>query len=290
MEESINHSPLKLASVEKITGVTPEEFFNQYALPEKPVVLTDFSQKWKALKKWTPEYFITKYGDNEVQVYNGNFSKPGKTYMGKAMTMKFSDYLNSILNSGRDLRMFLYNIVSKAPELKDDVTLPPLMKGFSKRFLFMFFGPKGAVTQIHYDIDMSHVFHTAIVGRKRFVLFPQSESKKLYRHPFTIRSYVDVDNPDLETYPLLSEAKGFEVVLEPGQTLFIPSGYWHHVVYEDAGYAISLRCPHHHLSKRIEGVFNLLFMQMVDRLVNKMAPKKWFKWKEKRAFKAARQY
>ncbi len=287
---STSHSPLELKSVEKVTGLNPQSFFEAYAQNEKPVVLKDFAHDWPALKKWTPKYFIEKYGDNEVQVFNGNFSRPGKTYMGKATTMKFSKYLESILVSGQDLRMFLYNIVSKAPELKDDVSLPPLMKGFSKRFLFMFFGPKGAVTQIHYDIDMSHVFHTAIVGRKRFVLFPQSESKKLYRHPFTIRSYVDVDNPDLQKYPMLKEAEGYEVILEPGETLFIPSGFWHHVVYEEAGYAISLRCPHHRFYKRIEGVFNLLFMQMVDRLVNKLAPESWYKWKEKQAFKHARQH
>lgn len=280
---------LNLENVERVEGLSPEQFFNHYAREGRPVVLKDFASEWSALKKWQPEYFIEKYGNNEVQVYNGNFSKPGKSYMGKATSMRFGDYLNSILNSGKDLRMFLYNIVSKAPELKNDVTLPPLMKGFSKRFLFMFFGPKGAVTQIHYDIDMSHVFHTAIKGKKRFVLFAQSESRKLYRHPFTIRSYVDVDNPDFEKYPLLREAKGFEVILEPGETLFIPSGFWHHVVYEDAGYAISLRCPHHNWWKRLEGVWNLLFVQMVDRLNNKVAPQLWFKWKQNRAIKLARQ-
>ncbi len=279
-----------LASVEKINVESPEAFFTQYAKPGKPVVLKNFAKDWNALEKWTPEYFIEKYGDNEVQVYDGGFSKPGKSYMSKAKTMKFRDYLNSILYTGKDLRMFLYNIISKAPELKEDVILPPLMKGFSKRFLFMFFGPKDAVTQIHYDIDMSHVFHTAIVGRKRFVLFDQTESKKLYRHPFTIRSYVDVDHPDFKKYPALKEAQGYEVTLDPGETLFIPSGYWHHVVYEEAGYAISLRCPHHSFFKRVEGVFNILFMQMVDRFVNKLAPTKWFKWKEKKAFKLAKDF
>jgi hypothetical protein len=279
---------LHLEAVPRKENLSSHEFFTQYAKPNRPVVLKDFAKDWPALKKWSPEYFEETYGDNTVQVYNGSFSKPGKSYMGRARDMRFGDYLNSILNSGQDLRMFLYNIVSKAPELKKDVNLPPLMKGFSKRFLFMFFGPKGAVTQIHYDIDMSHVFHTAIKGRKRFVLFAQSESKKLYRHPFTIRSYVDVDNPDFEKYPLLKEAKGFEVMLEPGETLFIPSGFWHHVVYEDAGYALSLRCPHHNLSKRIEGVFNLLFMQMVDRFINKLAPQRWYEWKEKRARGLAR--
>ncbi len=280
---------LNLDDVQRVAAISPDQFFSKFAREGKPVVLKDFASDWAALKKWQPEYFIEKYGDNEVQVYNGSFSQPGKSYMGKASTMRFGDYLNSILNSGKDLRMFLYNIVSKAPELKNDVSLPPLMKGFSKRFLFMFFGPKGAVTQIHYDIDMSHVFHTAIKGRKRFVLFPQSESKKLYRHPFTIRSYVDVDNPDFEKYPLLKEAKGYEVTLDPGETLFIPSGFWHHVVYEDAGYAISLRCPHHNWWKRLEGIWNLLVVQMVDRLNNKIAPQLWYQWKKNRAIKLARQ-
>jgi len=279
-----------ISLVEKIEVDSPEVFFNQYAKPGKPVVIKNFAKDWQAIKKWTPEYFIDKYGDNKVQVYDGDFSKPGKSYMSKARIMKFSDYLNSILYTGKDLRMFLYNIISKAPELREDVTLPPLMKGFSKKFLFMFFGPKNAVTQIHYDIDMSHVFHTAIVGKKRFVLFDQAQSKKLYRHPFTIRSYVDVDHPDFNKYPALKEAQGFEVVLEPGETLFIPSGFWHHVVYEEAGYAISLRCPHHKLTKRIEGVFNILFMQMVDRFVNKLAPHKWFQWKEKKSFELAKDY
>ena len=280
---------LNLQEIERVQGLSSNDFFSHFVREEKPVVLRDFASDWPALKKWSPDYFIEKYGDNEVKVYNGSFSKPGKSYMGRATSMRFGDYLNSILNSGKDLRMFLYNIVSKAPELKNDVFLPSLMKGFSKRFLFMFFGPKGAVTQIHYDIDMSHVFHTAIQGRKRFVLFPQSESKKLYRHPFTIRSYVDVDNPDFKKFPLLKEAQGFEVTLEPGETLFIPSGFWHHVVYEDAGYAISLRCPHHHWWKRAEGFWNLLVIQMVDRLNNKLAPQRWYNWKQNRASKLARQ-
>ncbi|MAF78933.1 MAG: transcription factor [Halobacteriovoraceae bacterium] len=284
---STNKLP-NLQTIEKIEVHSSQEFFNQYALPGKPVVLKNFASDWNALKKWTPEYFISKYGNNDVQVYDGNFSRPGKSYMSKAKMMKFDDYLNSILYKGKDLRMFLYNIISKAPELREDVKLPPLMKGFSKKFLFMFFGPKDAVTQIHYDIDMSHVFHTAIVGKKRFILFDQTESKNLYRHPFTIRSYVDVDNPDFEKFPALKKVQGYEVILEPGETLFIPSGFWHHVVYEEAGYAISLRCPHHHLHKRIEGIFNILFMQMVDRFVNKLAPLKWFKWKEKKAFQLAK--
>ena len=79
-------------------------------------------------------------------------------------------------------------------------------------------------------------------GRKRITLFGPECSPRLYRHPFTVRSYVDPERPDFRRFPGLAGVEGHQVVLEPGETLFIPSGFWHHVVYEEGGYSISLRC------------------------------------------------
>lgn len=274
---------LNLKPVERVHSIDSKTFKDNYFNPHIPVVISDFSKDWPALNKWTPEYFQSKYGKNEVKVFNGDFGKPGKSYMGVSQTMAFGDYLQKIFFSSSDLRMFLYNIMKHAKELTQDVIKPTLVKGFSENFYFMFFGPKGAVTQIHYDIDMSHVFHTTFQGRKRFVLFAQDQSKFLYRHPLTVRSYVDVDNPDFTKFPKLKEAQGYEVILEPGETLFIPAGHWHHIVYEDAGFALSLRCRHQNLFKRIQGFYNILVMQMLDRLINKIDSGKWFEWKESRA-------
>ena len=269
--------------VDRVSGLTPDEFRTRFADTDQPVVLQDFAKDWAALEKWTPEYFKEKYGSNQVKVFSGDFGKPGETYMSKADTMAFGTYLDEILTHGKDLRIFLYNIMSNAPELYNDITLPKLLDGISKNFLFTFFGPKGAVTQNHYDIDMTHVFHTAIRGRKKIYLFHPDQSQKLYRHPFTIRSYIDIEQPDFERYPHARGVKGYKIMLEPGETLFMPAGFWHHMIYEDAGYAISLRCPHHKWGKRLEGYYNLTVMQGVDRVANKIAPKAWFDWKEKRA-------
>lgn len=276
-------SPLKFRSIDRVDGLTPERFKKDYLLPERPVVFKDFSKDWKARELWTPEFFLEHYGDNPVKVYDMNFGTPGKKYMSNLKMMSLRDYLTEMLAGRTTLRLFLYNMIKVAPELKAHVELPKWMKGFSENFMFMFFGAEGSVTQMHYDIDLSHVFHTAFTGRKRFYLYPPSESKKLYRHPFTIRSYVDVLNPDFERYPKLKEAEGDYVELEPGETLFIPAGYWHHVVYDEPSIALSLRCAHHRWWKRVEGVFNILFMQMVDRLMNKLSPSRWYHWKEKRA-------
>ncbi len=235
------------------------------------------------MAKWTPEFLGSQYGHLDINVHNASFASPGKTYMSSFGKMAFGEYLERVLTKDDDLRMFLYNMPSKIPELKADVILPTIADGFSSRFMFMFFGCKGSVTPLHYDIDMSHVFHTAIYGTKRFVLFAPDNSRWLYQHPFTVRSYVDVDHPDFDRYPALEHAKGYEVILRPGETLFIPCGYWHHVFYEEGGYAISLRCANERFPEWFQGWFNLLMISPLDRVMNSLFSDRWFKWKQSRA-------
>jgi hypothetical protein len=274
---------IQYREIPRVENLDRQTFADSFLKHNRPVVFKDMAKDWPALTKWNKEYFTEKYAQNQVKVYDSNFGTPGGKYMSSLKTMNFADYLDDLESGETTLRMFLYNIIKEAPELKDDLDLPTIMDGFSKNFMFMFFGAKGSITQLHYDIDMSHVFHTAFSGIKRFYLFAPAESKNLYRHPFTIRSYVDPVNPDFERYPKLKDVVGDYVELQAGETLFIPAGYWHHVVYDEPSYALSLRCAHQSLSKRAEGIFNILCMQMLDRLINKINAEKWFDWKKERA-------
>jgi Cupin-like domain len=279
-------SELSLSAVDKVSTIRSQDFTNTYFKPLKPLVIEDTAKSWPALTKWTPEFFKEQHGQKQVKIYDGSFVKAGENYMSDAKMMILSDYIEQVLNTPQDLRMFLYNIKSEIPEIIDDIVFPDLVKGFSKKFVFMFFGCKDSVTQMHFDIDMSHVFHTALYGKKTITLFPFEQSKNLHRYPFTCRSYVDIDNPDYERFPGLRKAKGYKVVLEKGETLFIPSGYWHHVVYNEPGYAVSLRCSNSTLMGKLQGAYNLLVMQMVDRVMNRVSSDSWFKWKESRALQA----
>lgn len=72
-----------------------------------------------------------------------------------------------------------------------------------------------------------------IIGRKKLTLYAPNQAPHLY----PMKAYnnyqpcwVSPEKPDFKTYPEFSKAKGIEVVLQPGELLIQPAG-WFHAVY-----------------------------------------------------------
>ncbi|HOY05094.1 MAG TPA: cupin-like domain-containing protein [Saprospiraceae bacterium] len=277
---------LELQPVERRTGLTPEQFSKEYLHPMKPVIFTDLTASWPAREKWTIEHFKNKHGQLRVPVVSNNYSKPGKGYMEPDRVISFKEYLEILESGPNDLRIFLWNIFKVAPELRQDFRIPTIMDGFVDELPFMFFGGEGSKVALHFDIDMSHVFLNQIHGRKRVLLFPPDQGRNLYRHPFTVASYVDLNNPDYEKYPALAKAKGYEVMLEPGESLFMPSGFWHYIEYTDGGYSISLR-SFGSVPARLRGIANIATHYVVDKGLNRLIGPSWRKMKERMAERRA---
>lgn len=277
---------LALQPVDKRSGLTREIFAEEYLKLGKPVVFTDLIDSWPAKSKWSIEFFKNKYGHLEVPVVSNNYSKPGKGYMTPDMVIPLSEYLEKLQDGPTDLRLFLYNIFRHAPELTQDFEIPTIMDGFIKEFPFMFFGGEGSKVALHYDIDLSHVFLNQFHGRKRVVLFSPEQSKYIYQHPFTVASYIDVNNPDYDKFPALQKVQGYETMLNPGETVFMPSGYWHYIEYTDGGYSMSLRSNESYV-RRAKGLWNIARHYVVDKGMNKIMGDDWRKIKEDMAKRRA---
>lgn len=288
---------MQLTPVTKLSSIDPQDFRQNYYNPMKPVVITGLAKEWPAYNKWNWDYFKEVVGNTEVGVYN-NIKSDAYTPVNKADDyMKFGEYLDMVKQGPVGLRIFLFNIFQHAPQLVNDFTWPEhLMKGFVKRFPMLFVGGAGSVTHMHFDIDLSHIIHTQFAGRKRVLLFPYDQQYNLYRKPWEVLSFVnfekyfDKENNKLqmENFPALKQAKGYEVILEHGDTLFMPAGYWHHMEYLDSGFAMSLRALQPSLTGKLHGVWNLFGMRGIDTLMKKTAPHWWYNYKKNKTFASVR--
>jgi len=269
---------LTLAAIDRQTSFDDPNIRREYSSSGTPVILSEQAERWPALTRWTPSFFKEEHGALTVQTYDASFQNPGAHYLRPFGEMTFSNYIDLIESGPTPVRLFLFRLLDKVPKLKSDILLPEWLDRFSHRFLFTFFGGEGGVTTFHYDVDLPHVFHTVLYGTKEFYLFSPKETPRLYRHPFTVRSYIDVGNPDYKTYPLLRDAQGIHCTVHPGETLFIPSGWWHQVVYTGPSYGVVFR---QFLPRKIpQAFYNLLIAEPIDRLFTALAPEGWFRWKD----------
>ncbi len=263
-----------------------KEFEKNFLKPQKPVVLRGLWKEYPAYDKWNMDYFRQKMGDIEVSLFSSLKANPSETLAVAHAKMKFNEYLDLIEKEPTDLRLFLFPVFKHKPELLKDFGYPKITGRYLK-IPFMFFGPKKSITRMHQDIDMSNVFLTQFAGRKRVVLFAPDQSELLYRLPFNVHSTVDIDHPDFETYPGLRYAKGMSTVLEHGDTLFMPSGYWHHIEYLEGGFGLSVRTLGASVGTILKGGFNVTIRRKFDDIMRKIYDQKWFEYKKRLANKRA---
>lgn len=284
---------MQLKPVDIVDEISAEDFKKNYYYPMRPLVIRNLAKNWPAYHKWNWDYFKGLVGDQQVALYN-NIKSDAYTPINTADDYKtFGEYIDMIKKGPAAWRIFLFNIFDHAPELINDFSWPEeLMKGYVKKYPMLFTGGQTSITHMHFDIDVSHILHTQFSGRKRVLLFPNEEKDKLYRKPFEVLSLADFSNYydpekskiDYNQFPALKEAKGFDLILEHGDTLFMPAGYWHHMEYLDSGFAMSLRALQPSLGGKLNGVWNLFGMRSIDTLMKKTMPHPWYNWKKKKIF------
>jgi hypothetical protein len=287
---------MQLGPIPVFETIDPKQFKDEFYATQKPVVMKGLAKEWPAYTRWNWEYFKRLVGDQKVGLYNNIKSDP-YTPINTADDYKtFGEYIDMIRKGPAGWRIFLFNIFDHAPGLTQDFNWPDhLMKGFVKKYPMLFVGGASSITHMHFDIDLSHILHTQFLGRKRVLLFPFNEQHKLYRKPWEVLSLADFSNYsspehskiDYEQFPALKQANGFEAILEHGDTLFMPAGYWHHMEYLDSGVAMSLRALQPGIGGKLKGVWNLFGMRTIDTMMKKTAPKWWYENKKKKVFENA---
>ncbi|MEK0450749.1 MAG: hypothetical protein RL088_3017 [Verrucomicrobiota bacterium] len=222
--------------VEKRKGISPRDFYRDYMQANRPVVLTDLLDGWPALGKWSPEMFAERWPDKTFEI-------DGKSW-------RLADLIDAVMASDpANPAPYLRNQVLKEhfPELIDDIRPesgyfhPNWMERSYRNAVFRELFHRGSAIELyiggngrgfpvlHWDGYHTHAFLMQFYGRKEFFVYGPEQSAFLYPREDcpNLSHCADIKNVDLERYPLFAKAKPDVFVLEPGETLFIPSGWWH---------------------------------------------------------------
>lgn len=244
-QQKLWESAPNYTQVEKRSGVTHQEFVEHYVRGSRPLVLTDIAQDWPAMHQWSPSDLKQRFGHLDVEIQQGRNAdtKFEQNKLSHKAVAKLGEFVDRVLSGGptNDYYMTANNEVLRQPEfapLLDDIgTLPSFCDATQlSRLSSFWFGPAGTVTPLHHDTLM--LFHTQIVGRKRWRFISPLETSKLYNY-VGVFSPIDIDQPDLARYPMFANVKVLDVVVEPGETVFLPLGWWHHVTSLDVSLSFS---------------------------------------------------
>jgi hypothetical protein len=161
--------------------------------------------------------------------------------------IRFGDFIQQIESStddspapyGRNIHVF-----RDLPELADDIRprieyclpdwkssrLIPRDFGFENGLEEMFFGGRGAqFPALHVDYWGMDAYISQLYGEKDVLVMPPDQSPFLYATPDNPLwcPIENLEDPDLNRYPLFPQATAIRFTLHPGETLFCPNGWWH---------------------------------------------------------------
>jgi hypothetical protein len=283
---------LNLQSVDRVETISKKDFLERYFKPQKPVVIERFIEDWPAFTKWNLEYMKSVAGDITVPLYDDRPVDYKEGFNEPHAKMKMSDYIDLLKSEPTKYRIFLWNILKEVPQLQNDFSYPDFGLRLMKGLPMLFFGGQDSYTFMHYDIDLANIFHFHFEGKKKCILFPQTENKHLYKVPHSLitREDIDFNNPDLEKWPALKNAKGLIAELEHGNVLYMPEGYWHYMRYVTPGFSMSLRAIARNPKNLSKAVYNILIMRYFDNLMRRIKGQQWIDWKNEQAIIRTHKY
>ena len=274
-----------LPPVDKVRGITKEEFIKKYYKPKRPVLIEGLTDSWNG--KWRFDYIKKIAGEQTIPLYNNEPTKGNKSSSEPATHMKMSEYIDLLQSQPTDLRIFFYMIQDNLPQLLNDFEYPDIGLNYFKRIPALFFGGSEARTFMHYDIDLGDNLHVHFEGHKRVLLFGPEQSTNLYKVPMSICNMesINMSNPDFEEFPALKNAKGFEANMKHGDALYIPGEWWHYISYLNGGFSISMRALPQGPKRFLGMMYNVFFMRHFDHFIRRIKGQKWIDFKENWAYK-----
>lgn len=241
---SVQEKWLLHSDVQRIdaNSVSKQQFQRLYERPNVPVIITGALSEWPAYKTWSINHLKQAHG--ETLFHAGGFNFPLSSYF---------TYCQAIENrDDQPLYIFDKHFSQKAPALAAQYSVPSyfsddffkLLNDNRPDYRWLIIGPSRSGSSFHKDPNCTSAWNAVISGRKKWLLYP----------PDVIPPgiYPSVDEADVTAPVSVSEwfhnfydrdhivrSKAVECVVEAGELIFVPMGWWHCVINLDTCIAIT---------------------------------------------------
>jgi lysine-specific demethylase 8 len=229
-----------MREIERIPCPSRQEFVRDIRPLDRPFVFVGALDRWPALRRWSFAMFRETYGEHVVSVEPGRLfdctqvSRFGNVVGSTRLRMPLRELIDRTSGDTPE-RLYLteWRIFEDLPDLARDMPpdtiRDPLLSVTPKCYI----GPAHTFTPLHFDYAPNLTAH--LVGRKRWVAYPPSETHRLYKYPWPGRlaHFSRVSSlerlRDHEAFPKLAAAASIETIVEEGEMIYMPERWWHHV-------------------------------------------------------------
>ncbi|EKX39010.1 hypothetical protein GUITHDRAFT_76659 [Guillardia theta CCMP2712] len=225
-----------------VNDFTVEEFVDKYETASRPCIIRGAMDGWRAYGKWSLEWLAQEHGDVELRC--------GDDEEGERVEIKLSHFVRYMQEQEDDNPLYVFdeNFADDEKEtasMAQDFSIPTYFQEDLFKYLgeddrppyrWVLVGPKRSGSSIHIDPCGTSAWNSLLAGRKRWVLFPPGTPRSVIK-PESWLAQKRSEALDWFLYhldgmkqQLPAHQQPVEVIMEAGETIFVPGGWWHTVL------------------------------------------------------------
>lgn len=222
-----------LAVVPHQRGIDPAEFFRLYYAHHRPLLMEGAIDHWPAMARWSLAHFEAVLGDPVIQVQTKRDSSPD--YESRSdlhrERIRFAEFAGRLRHTHPTNDFYLTannndeNRAVFGPLWGDIGELPGILADDARDGGFLWIGPQGTITPFHHDLTNNLLIQVS--GRKKVWLVPSWETPRMRNHLHCFSLHAGPSA--IAALPPAERPAMMECIISPGDALFIPVGWWHHV-------------------------------------------------------------
>ena len=223
-------------AIPRIEDAKADDVRRQLQVGRSPAIFGGLADDWEAVREWTPEHLKSRYGQIAVDVclhlptQGAPYECLSQKHRASMLLAEFVEFLQNAPDG--DPCYMAEKPVELFSGAADDLAFERFVPGGQDpSYTRLWLGSMGTRSGLHFDRFDNLLCQ--VYGRKRVCLASPRQVRFLYPYlDYIQKSQIDPDRPDLARFPKYARSQTLTGVLQPGDVLYIPRLWWHHICSE----------------------------------------------------------